>query len=225
VFNDDIIDTVKQQLRPYFDKEGLETESEFNGYKTLRVGGTLARSTKSADIIGHELVMAIMDSLLLPHCLSYQIGSTTAIEILPGEKAQMLHRDDAIYPIRLSALEIQASSLCALDNFTIENGATHVLLGSHRGLEPIMLKHEDTVQAVMPKGSLLFYLGSTWHSGGANKTDQPRTCLITTYSLGWLKQEEQQILTVPKDMVDQYPEHIRKLIGYNSHGKYLGAWS
>lgn len=224
LIDETVIDQVKAELRPYFDKEGKETESDFNGYKTLRVGATLARSITSAVLIGHPLVMKVMDAVLLPFCINYQIGSTTAIEILPGEAAQMLHRDDAIYPMRLGGWEIQASAMIALDDFTLENGATHILMNSHAAMGPVRINHENTVQAVMPKGSCLFYLGSTWHGGGANHTHKPRAGLITTYSLGWLKQEEIQTLSIPKAMVDQYPDHIKRLMGFQTHGPYLGLF-
>ncbi len=76
----------------------------------------------------------------------------------------------------------------------------------------------------MPRGSVLFYLGSTLHGGGANTTNAARTGLITTYSLGWLRQEENQYLTVPRETADSYPDHIRRLMGYQAHGRYLGLY-
>ena len=76
--------------------------------------------------------------------------------------------------------------------------------------------------AVMPKGSALFYLGSALHGGGANLSDKPRMGLINTYSLGWLHQEENHYLTIPREVADSYPERIRRLIGYQGHGRNLG---
>jgi hypothetical protein len=48
----DVADAVRAELRPYFDKEGKLTEDDFNGYRTLRTSGILARSRTSADLIG-----------------------------------------------------------------------------------------------------------------------------------------------------------------------------
>ncbi len=76
----------------------------------------------------------------------------------------------------------------------------------------------------MPPGSVLFYLGSTIHGGGANTTKAPRAGLINTYSLGWLRQEENQYLTVPREIADSYPDHVRRLMGYQAHGRYLGVY-
>jgi len=76
----------------------------------------------------------------------------------------------------------------------------------------------------MPRGSVLFYLRGTVHAGGANRAEAPRSGLITTYSLGWLRQEENHYLTIPKEIADSYPDPIRRLMGYQSHGPYLGVW-
>ena len=90
------------------------------------------------------------------------------------------------------------------------------------GQEPTVTD-ADLVQASMTKGSLLFYLGSIIHGGGANKSELPRSGLINTYSLGWLRQEENQYLTIPREIADGYPEDVRRLLGYQAHD-HLGVY-
>ena len=74
----------------------------------------------------------------------------------------------------------------------------------------------------MPKCSVLVYLGSVLHGGGANCSERPRMGLVNTYSLGWLRQEENMYLTIPRDIAESYPENIRRLMGYQGHGEFLG---
>lgn len=224
VIDSEIIDAVKADFRGPFDEQGLKFSNDFNGYKTRRLGTILKLSKSSADILAHPQVMAVADGVLKRHCNNYQIGSSTAIEILPGEEAQVLHHDDDFYPMHIEGVEFQMSAMVALDDFTIENGATRVVAGSHNTREIGDVKESDIEQAVMPKGSILYYLGSTVHGGGANKSDQPRRGLITTYSLGWLRQEENHYLAIPRDVADSYPEHVRRLMGYQAHGQYLGVY-
>ena len=219
-----IVDMVARELRPHFDNQGTRFQNEFNGYTTLRLGGILGISRTSADLIAHPRVMEVADAVLGPHCASYRIGSCTAIEIHPGEKDQVLHRDDSFYPIRIPNVEFQISAMWALDDFATENGATRVVPGSHGHLEMPNVNENDVVQAVMPKSSVLFYLGSTVHGGGANNSDSPRSGLINTYSLGWLRQEENHYLTIPREIADSYPEHVRRLMGYQAHGQCLGVY-
>ena len=70
----------------------------------------------------------------------------------------------------------------------------------------------------MTKGSLLLNLGSVLHGGGANNSDLPRMGLVNTYAVGWLRQEENHYLAIPKEIADSYPKRIRELMGYQTHG-------
>ncbi len=220
----DLIDKINTELLTPFNNQGDKFQNNFNGYKTLRLSGILGLSRTSADLIAHPRVMEIADAILQPNCVNYRIGSCTAIKIHPGEGSQELHRDDDLYPIRIPGVEFQISAMWALDDFTEENGATRVVPGSHNLQEISSVKENNVVQAVMAKGSVLYYLGSTIHGGGANPSRLPRSGLINTYSLGWLRQEENQYLTISREIADSYPEHIRRLMGYQSHGKYLGVY-
>jgi hypothetical protein len=222
---------VAAELRARFDDFGRRTENDFNGYDTLRIQSVLGYAPSTAELIGHDLVMALADAVLLPHCHDYRIGSTTGIEILPGEGMQALHRDDTIYPVLIPGLQFQLSVMWAIDDFCADNGATRVVMGSHRHFSAdIPPSLETCVQGRMPCGSALFYLGSTWHGGGENRTNAPRMGLINTYALGWLRQEVNQYLEVPPDTARQYSERIRCLLGYTAHGsndngvgKYRGS--
>ena len=211
-------------LRAEFDRQGHLFQNEFNGHKTLRVGGLAAHSEQFEAFFTHPLVLAMADAILGPHCDCYQVGSTTAIEILPGEEAQVLHADDACYPSHLLPFEAQISALWALDEFTEENGATHVVAKTAGYTEADTVPAEEIQQAVMPKGSVVVYLGSTIHGGGANRSVAPRKALVNTYCLGWLRQEENQYLTLSADVVAAQSEKVRRLLGYQAHGPYLGVW-
>jgi len=225
----EVADAVLSELRTPFDEVGKFDESDFNGYTTLRVSGILAISPTSADLVAHPRVIEVADDILLDHCVNYRIGSLTAIEIHPGESDQYMHVDDGIYPVRMPGMQLQISAMWALQDFTEENGATRVALGSHldsniNRYNTVEMQHQDnTIQAVMPKGSVLFYMGTTWHGGGANRTDKPRAGLINTYALGWLRQEENQYLNVPREIAEQHSEIIQKLMGYQLH-RTLGTY-
>lgn len=221
---DKLADDVVAELRPYFDEKGRASESDFNGFSTLRLSRILAYSRSAAKLIAHKRVMEIADAVLLDQCVSYQLGSTTGIEIHPGETAQKLHRDDEIYPLSMPGIDVQISALWALNDFTAENGATRVAIDPRKKLEPFTIRDEDVVQAVMPKGSVLFYLGRTWHGGGANTSKAPRAALINTYSLGWLKPEVSYTLMHPKELIHSFDQPIPRLLGYQGHGSHIGQY-
>ncbi len=216
-------DQVLAELREDFDRVGNSSQGHFNGYKTLRLGTILARSRTSAELIGHPRVMEVADAILLPNCVNYQIGSTAAIEIHPGEEAQMLHKDDDMYPIRVVGMELQISAMWALCEFTEENGATRLIPGSHKVMEQFPRDESVTVSGPMPKGSVFYYMGSVLHGGGANRSTAARAGLVNTYALGWLRPEDNHLLAIPREIADSYPEHIRRLMGYQASGS-LGLY-
>jgi len=219
--DDAVIDQCAAEMRPEFDRHGRMTESDFNGYSTLRISSVLRYAPTTRHIIAHPLVLAMADAFLRPHCLSYRIGSTTGIEIRPGEGDQVLHTDDSIYPVHIPGMQLQINVMWSLCDFTDENGGTRVVLGSHQ-TDDYFGEQPKPVQAVMPKGSALFYLGSVLHGGGANNSDKPRMGLINTYALGWLRQEVNQYLAVPPEIAKQYDPTVRRLLGYAKHGHSLG---
>ena len=214
-----IVEACAAEMRDEFDRRGRLQENDFNGYRTLRISSVLGYAPSTAALIGHPLVLAVADAILKAHCISYRIGSTTGIEIHPGERDQELHTDDSIYPVRIPGMEFQIGVMWALTDFTRENGATRLVLGSHRVND---YSGPDPAAAVMPAGSLAFYMGSLWHGGGANRSQMPRMGLINTYALGWLRQEVNQYLAVPPHLAARYGTTIRRLLGYAKHGQHLG---
>jgi hypothetical protein len=215
-----LVERVVAELRPGLDEAGLAMKSAFNGDKTLRIAaGILTTAPSSAALVEHDLVVDIANEVLLPHCANYMIGSMSAIEILPGESAQALHRDDSSYPIETAGMELLIGVMWALTDFTEENGGTRIVPGSHRFMRSWHLPDVSNWEAaVMPKGSVLVYLGSTWHGGGANRSDAPRLGLVNTYSLGWLRPENNQFLDSPPDVAVKFSPRLRALLGYSPHG-------
>ncbi len=215
--------TIAEEFRPHFDAEGDREMSDFNGYRTLRLSAVLARAPSCGALFTEKTTLALADACLLGNCINYRIGSATAIEIWPGESEQRLHRDANCYSIEIPGMELQISALWALTDFTAENGPTRVVPGSHRWPTGRLPTESDPiVEAVMPAGSALFYLGNSYHGGGANRSGHPRMALVNTYSLGWLRQEENMYLALPREVAAGLPDELRRLIGYQRHG--LVGW-
>ncbi len=74
----------------------------------------------------------------------------------------------------------------------------------------------------MPAGSVLFYNASLWHGGGANDTTQRRLAIVVNYCAGFLRQEECQLLAIPREQVREFTPRLRKLVGYGIYRGLLG---
>ena len=224
VVDDEVIDQVAGELEPYLQR-AFDGEGEFWGYQTKRVASLIAKSrTYGTHLATCPQILAVMDQLLLPHCVRYHLHVTQAVRIGPGEGRQILHRDDALMPFRHPGPQSLCNTMWSLTDFTVENGATNVILGSHLWDDDTVPDGtEEVAHAVMPKGSCLIYLGSVFHGGGQNVTgNEYRTGMITGYSLGWLRQEENQYLAVPPDVAKNLSENVQHLIGYHLHANFLG---
>ena len=197
---------------------------EFVGYRTKRLHSLFGKSAHAQDFVMHDTVLEIMDFALAPWCDNYQLNSNSITAIGPGETPQPLHRDDLLYPL---AHPSERNACCtvfwALTDFTEENGATRLIPGSHRWDDARIPRDDETVGAVMSKGSFCAFLGSTYHGGGRNVTSQAwRIAMFAGYSLGWLRQEQNWYLSVTADEVRRMPPKLARLLGFNLHKPFLG---
>ena len=192
---------------------------EFFGHSTIRIDGLPGKSDSFLAVMLTPQLCAAADHFLLDYCHDYLFNTGQLIQIAPGETAQRLHRDEDVWGLTNAPTHpLQVEAMFALNDFTIANGATQVVPGSHLwapGREP---RRPEIIQAEMPAGSAVIYLGATIHGGGANMTDdQHRRGLFLGYSVGWLRTEENSFLTVPLEKVRHMPLRIQELLGYKAH--------
>lgn len=223
LLDEEVMDQVETDLDDYMARAS-NGEGEFWGFKTKRFGALVTKSRTFAEQCApNPAILSVMDQLLGPRCERYQLHVTMLVHIGPGESPQILHRDDGLLPFIHPGPESLCNTMWALTDFTKENGATNVILGSHKWPDARTPRDSDEIsQAVMSKGSCLIYVGSVWHGGAENHTPDWRTGLISGYSLGWLRQEENMYLAVPPHVARELPEHVQHLIGYKIHGSFLG---
>jgi ectoine hydroxylase-related dioxygenase (phytanoyl-CoA dioxygenase family) len=191
----------------------------FEGLSTQRIYALFAKTRTFDQAAIHPLVLEVLDQVL-GH---YQLSAPVGISIGPGERAQILHRDDAVYPLPQPGPPVVVNTMWPLDEFTGDNGATRFIPGSHRwepGRQPTADDELET--ATLAPGSVMFYLGSLWHGGGANRTDRSRLGVILEYAAAWLRPQENHCLAVPRSVVRQLPERLQELLGYNIYPPFLG---
>jgi ectoine hydroxylase-related dioxygenase (phytanoyl-CoA dioxygenase family) len=200
--------------------------NSFEGTRTERVYTLVARARVFWDVVLDARILALCDRFLLPNCL---LTASQAISIGPGEVAQPFHSDDSFHHLPRPRAMISLSTIVAVDAFTEANGATRVVPGSHRWPRGQKPEPHEIADAVMPPGSAVLYLGSTLHGAGANSTAAEwRPGLHISYTLGWLRTEENNYLAVPPEIARTLPRQAQELLGYAVHdavasaGGYLG---
>ncbi|MDA0221623.1 MAG: phytanoyl-CoA dioxygenase family protein [Proteobacteria bacterium] len=189
---------------------------------TRRLGALFTRSATAQALALHPLVLALADALLLPSCARYQLNFTGATALDPGCTPQRVHRDVSLYPFLHPCPVTQIQAVWALDAFTADNGGLLVAPGSHRWPHERWPEPGEMVPVVMPTGSLLVYSSALLHGTGVNRSPDPAVSVGFQYSLGWLRQEENQYLAHPPEAARTYPEELRRLLGYDFGGPSLG---
>ena len=151
----------------------------------------------------------------------FLLSQTQIINILPDESPQALHCDDAMYQIPRPRQPLGAATIWAIDDFTIENGATRIVPRSQHWGE--RRPTEDEVEhAVMPAGSVVFFIGTVWHGGGANNTSTPRLAVTHQYCEAYMRQQENYLLELSKDTVRVLSSELQALVGYSICAPFMG---
>jgi len=216
------LDRVHAEMQPFIDSTQNGPDG-FAGRHTKRTGGLIARSPASHGVIQDPLVLGSVGDVL-DHALNFHLHLTQIIHIGPGEKAQAIHRDQwafDFFPFP-TGYDVQCNTIWAMTDFTEANGATRVVPGSHLREDKLKLEHADSIPAEMSKGSALLYNGAVYHGGGANQTDAPRLGLNITYAVAWLRQEENQYLSVPQAQARELDDDLLRLMGYARGAYALG---
>jgi hypothetical protein len=218
------LDALVAELAPYVEatEPGRDT---FSGDRTTRTGALVARSPLTRPIVMDRRILALCEAVLKPNCLRYQLHLTQVIRILPGQAAQPIHRDRWAWGRGLPHLEPQLNTIWALNDFTAANGATQVVPGSVGWPDGRKAEPHEIARAEMTRGSVLVYLGSVFHGGGANESDHDRWGLNITYALGWLRQEENQYLSCPPEIARTLDPELQALLGYAMGNYALGYFT
>jgi ectoine hydroxylase-related dioxygenase (phytanoyl-CoA dioxygenase family) len=217
-----VMDRAAQELQPYIAATNIGRD-DFAGRRTRRTGGLIARSETCRELVMNTLVLSTAKKMLA-HAATFQIHLTQVIAIEPGAPAQPIHRDQWVFDFFKfpKGFEVQLNTIWAMTDFTAQNGATRIIPGSHRFDDGLKFEEKDTEPAEMAKGSVLFYTGSVYHGGGANRSDMTRCGINLTYSLSWLRQEENQYLSAPLSVAATLPVELLRLMGYSYGGYALG---
>jgi hypothetical protein len=227
----DTLARVDHDVLPLIDRTQPSSD-EWAGRQTKRTGGLIAQCPATHPVVMQPLVLGAANAVLGPFCERIQLNLSQIITILPGQGAQPLHRDRFVWGGSGTgfegsgglprSIEPQFNAIWAMTDFTAENGATRVVPGSHAWDDDREALPEEIVQAVMPRGSVILYTGSVIHAGGENRSSQPRIGMTFTYSLAWLRQEENQFLSCPPDIARHLDPELADLLGYTMGNFALG---
>jgi len=198
-----------------------EGGNDFEGHHTRRIFDLIAKSEPLRSLAIDPVVLPAVEAVLGDDLL---LSGTTSMNIGPGETPQLLHADDGMVPLPRPHPATMVTTLWALTDFRADNGATHLVGGSHRFESmPRPGEHHEVSIAEMPAGSVLVLHGSTWHGGGRNVTTAERRYGVSVqYVAGWCRQQQNLMLGTDREVAASYPTRLQELIGYSMFANVMG---
>ena len=233
------VESIKSDLQPFIEAT-MRSNDDFGGFKTTRTGALMARSPRCRELAIDPRLLGLVETFLAPYANTFQLHVTQVIRVLPGEKVQMPHRDrwawsqlqlppdaepefNPVLDRLMTDIEPQLNTILALTDFTKENGATRVAPGSTKLPHDEEPPEEAYLSAEMTAGSMLVFTGSVFHGAGANESEGARMGLNIDYTLGWLRQEDNQYLSCPPEIAKDLDPKLQALLGYTAAGPSLGT--
>jgi ectoine hydroxylase-related dioxygenase (phytanoyl-CoA dioxygenase family) len=211
------LEAIRADVMPRFQyRSGRNT---FEGFATQRLYAVIEKTFVCNPLVEHPRILALIDRILLPN---YLLSQLQVINLLPGEAAQPLHHDDGFYRVARPRPPLGVATIFAIDDFTEENGATVILPRSHAWDDRTPTEADARFPVVMPRGSVVFFLGTLWHGAGENRTEQSRLCVTAQYCEPWCRQQENYSLSVSLSRAKECSEHIQRMLGYSIYPPFIG---
>jgi ectoine hydroxylase-related dioxygenase (phytanoyl-CoA dioxygenase family) len=212
------LDRIKRQLAPHLASAPFG-RNDFEGLRSQRLYALLAKAPAVVDLVIHPEVLAVLDELLEP---SYLLSANIAINVHPGETAQMLHADDGFCALPRPRRALGVSAIWAIDDFTDTNGATEILPGSHLFGDEVVAPDDARIRTIeMSAGSVVVFCGTTLHRGGANCSNDTRLGITPQYCEGWIRQIENMALAIPPRIASSLPSRAQDLL-YGIYPPFIG---
>ena len=146
------------------------------------------------DLFENDRVLAPFNAVLGDECIVYAYTSSS----MPPGGVNYSGRVHVDSPRLIQGYVTNMGVTILLDDFTVENGATWFLPGSHKRSEAPTEDefYRDAHRVVAPAGSAFFFNARLWHAGGVNTTPAWRHALTINVCRSYMKQR----IDIPRAM-------------------------
>lgn len=202
--------TLRAELETAIDEDSIRNLDVFD--KGM-VHNCMVRGEAMARVLDNPLLHAYLDLALSDTCIVYAYQSSS-LQPGQGNYGSRLHVDS---PRFIPDYTTNLGVIFALDDFTLENGATYVLKGSHRvpDLPDDAYFRKHASRAVCSAGDMILFNGRLVHAAGANTTNRARHSLTINLCRSYMRQRFDLPRLVPADVINRLGEKGRRLIGMN----------
>ena len=221
VIPEDKVGTVRVEAEAATTAKGVS--KTYQGLHSAR--GILTAIPSFLPYLADEHVLGVAERWFGPHV---RISFTNTLVTAPGNERGGLHADwpynqekAAHIPAPYSDFPVQLSTLWMLSDFTVDNGATWIVPGSHRtvdnptGALPVdrFTPYPTEMPATGSAGSVLIFDSRLWHATATNHGDGLRVGMVVRYAPWWLNldvlmpgsDERRRIVDEPRLSANEVP--------------------
>jgi len=185
------------------------------GEGNVRIWNLLSRGSVFCDMVEHPLAMEVLRALIGWPAI---LGNFSANIVQPGSEGGALHADQLFVPKPWPPEPQGINFAWLLDEFTVDNGATEVVPGSHCRGDPSERPAEVAVPLVAPAGTVVAFESRVWHRTGSNRSAHPRAAAFAWYPKPIYRAQENWFLTLDDEVLDGASDTLLTLLGYRSKG-------
>ena len=240
---------LRRAVEPLFDQQ--LGRNAFEGKRTERLYTLVARGKPFEDLAEHPLVLEVCDAFLQPNYLlsaSQAIrihpgeqpqGLHTDDVFYPMPRPRAAFSVSTIWAIDDFTADNGATRVIPGSHIWGDESPVGAMtagdfdqkmrhgLGQAEGELARRLRPGSEVEAalvpvLMPAGSVVLFLGTLWHGGGANESAAPRCGLSNQYAQPWARQQENFTLAVPRESAAGMSARVQELLGYSIHPPFMG---
>jgi ectoine hydroxylase-related dioxygenase (phytanoyl-CoA dioxygenase family) len=132
---------------------------------------------------------------------------------VPSTFQTTFHQD---FPRHLHGYLASINLFFAIDEFTVENGATIVVPGTHQQSEPPPNAYLEAgkLPVVCPAGSMLVFDSTLWHAAGANVSGRDRLAINHQFTRSFVKQQMDYVRALGDEKVLAQKPRTQQLLGW-----------
>jgi ectoine hydroxylase-related dioxygenase (phytanoyl-CoA dioxygenase family) len=166
---------------------------------------------------GGPLIEQLVDEALGQGWICTSLIAAIAVR---GGVPQALHQDQGIVPESRHPLTVNL--LTPLTDVDEQNGGTLLIPGSHRVLAEASRAGEPVgplppaINLDAQAGTMVLIDGRVLHGTGINRTDTPRIVMLNAMQSGWLRQQENWMLSVRSDVLERASPKLLHRMGFQA---------
>lgn len=171
-----------------------------------------------------ELVEELLGKILGD---SFYMGTAHGSIVHQHGGRQEMHQDQGFVPLPHPPYPLYCLIIWLYTDFSLEEGGTYIVPGSHReasGRNKVRpdvayekMAEERLVALTAPAGCCLLTDSRVLHSGGMRSAPGTRLASRILYARGMMRQQENQLASVPQEIIDAASPKLKGLIGFKPH--------